>query len=113
MRELADLGVTASAVPGGVAFAGGWDACYRANLWSRLASRILWRIGEFRYRNEQEVYAAARAIDWPRYFGVELVRPLVAGRWPTSVLVHVAVLIAYAAAGYGIALYFARRRFTA
>jgi putative N6-adenine-specific DNA methylase len=71
VRELADLDLKASAVPGGVAFAGGWDACYRANLWSRLASRILWRIGEFSYRNEQEVYAAARAIDWPRYFRVE------------------------------------------
>ena len=61
----------ANAVPGGVAFTGGWDACYRANLWSRLASRVLWRIQEFRYRNEQEVYAAARAIDWPSYFAVQ------------------------------------------
>src|SRR5436190_12619554 len=57
------------------------------------------------------VLVVAQAL--PLYLGVELVRPLVAGRWPTSVLVHVAVLIAYAAAGYGIALYFARRRFTA
>ena len=71
MQELAALGIAANAVPGGVAFAGGWDACYRANLWSRLASRILWRIGDFRYRNEQEIYAAARAVDWPRYFRVE------------------------------------------
>jgi putative N6-adenine-specific DNA methylase len=71
VRELADLGITAQAVPGGVAFAGGWDACYRANLWSRLASRILWRVGEFRYRNEQELYAGAGAIEWPRYFRVE------------------------------------------
>ncbi|MFN2645577.1 MAG: class I SAM-dependent RNA methyltransferase [Burkholderiales bacterium] len=71
VRELADLDIGAAAVPGGVSFAGGWDACYRANLWSRLASRVLWRIGEFRYRNDEEVYAAARAIDWPRYFRVE------------------------------------------
>jgi lipooligosaccharide transport system permease protein len=56
------------------------------------------------------VLAVAQAL--PLYHGVELVRPLVAGNWPTSVLVHVAVLIAYAAAGYGIALHFARRRFT-
>jgi putative N6-adenine-specific DNA methylase len=71
VRELAGLEIEAAAVPGGVAFAGGRQACYRANLWSRLASRILWRVGEFRYRDEQEVYAAARAIDWPRYFRVE------------------------------------------
>jgi putative N6-adenine-specific DNA methylase len=71
VRELGELGAAANAVPGGVAFTGGWDACYRANLWSRLASRVLWRVGEFRYRNEQDVYAAALAIDWPSYFGVQ------------------------------------------
>ncbi len=72
MRELVGLGIgDAAAVAGGVAFSGGWDACYRANLWSRVASRILWRVGEFAYRNENEVYAAAKAIDWVGYFGVE------------------------------------------
>jgi putative N6-adenine-specific DNA methylase len=63
--------VAATAVPGGAAFAGSWEHCYRANLWSRVASRILWRVAEFDYRNEQDLYAAARAIDWPRYFRVE------------------------------------------
>jgi len=57
------------------------------------------------------VLAVAQAL--PLYHGVQLVRPLVAGSWPTNVLIHVAVLLAYAAAGYAIALYFARRRFTA
>lgn len=72
MRELAALGIKdAAAVPGGVAFSGGWDACYRANLWSRVASRILWRVAEFDYRDEHDLYAAVRAIDWPRYFAVE------------------------------------------
>ena len=71
MRELAALDITANAVPGGVAFSGAWEACYRANLWSRIASRILWRVAEFDYRNESELYSAARAIDWPRHFRVE------------------------------------------
>ncbi len=71
MRELAELDINAGAVPGGVAFPGGWDACYRANLWSRIASRILWRVAEFDYRSEHDLYAAVRAIDWPRYFHVE------------------------------------------
>ena len=44
VRELAELDISAAAVPGGVAFPGAWDACYRANLWSRIASRILWRL---------------------------------------------------------------------
>jgi putative N6-adenine-specific DNA methylase len=71
-RELGSLGVTdAAALPGGVAFTGEWQACYRANLWSRLASRILWRIGHFDYQNEHDLYAAVKAIDWPRYFRVE------------------------------------------
>jgi len=71
VQELAELGVTASAVPGGVASAGSWEHCYRANLWSRIASRILWRIAEFDYRNEHELYDAVKRIDWPRHFRVE------------------------------------------
>jgi putative N6-adenine-specific DNA methylase len=71
-RELSALGIQgASAVPGGVAFAGGWEACYRANLWSRVASRILWRVAEFDYKNEHDVYAAAKAVDWTKYFALE------------------------------------------
>ena len=71
-RELAALGAQdAHAVPGGVAFSGGWRDCYAANLRSRLASRILWRIGAFEYRNEADLYQAARAIDWKRHFDVE------------------------------------------
>ena len=71
-KELESLGaLRARAVPGGVSFSGTWEACYRANLWSRIASRVLWKIGEFAYRSEDEVYAAAKAVDWPRYFAVE------------------------------------------
>jgi putative N6-adenine-specific DNA methylase len=71
VHELAGLDISATAVAGGVAFAGDWPSCYRANLWSRLASRILWRVAEFDYRNEQDLYAAVHAIDWARYFRVE------------------------------------------
>jgi putative N6-adenine-specific DNA methylase len=71
VHELAGLEIAATAVPGGVSFAGPWDACYRANLWSRLASRILWRVAQLDYRNEHDLYAAVRAIEWPRYFRVE------------------------------------------
>jgi putative N6-adenine-specific DNA methylase len=61
----------ANPVPGGVAFSGTWETCYRANLWSRLASRILWRVADFSYRNEGELYAAAKAVDWTRHFTVK------------------------------------------
>ncbi|MCX7961540.1 MAG: THUMP domain-containing protein [Burkholderiales bacterium] len=70
--ELAALGAHApQAVPGGVAFGGERRTCYAANLWSRLASRILWRIAEFDCRDERALYEATRAIDWPRYFALE------------------------------------------
>ena len=55
--------------PGGVAFAGDWPQAYRANLESRIASRVLWKILEAPYRNETEIYDAVRALPWPEYFG--------------------------------------------
>jgi putative N6-adenine-specific DNA methylase len=40
----------------------------RANLESRLASRILWRVGGGPYGDEHALYALAKAIDWKRLF---------------------------------------------
>jgi putative N6-adenine-specific DNA methylase len=72
LEEIQALGgKQAASVPGGVAFTGEWETCYRVNLWSRVASRVLWRVGEFAYRNEDDLYAAARAIAWQEYFSVE------------------------------------------
>jgi putative N6-adenine-specific DNA methylase len=56
---------------GGVHFRGDFAACYAANLESRIATRILWRVAEAPYRNEQDVYEAAHAVDWPARFRVE------------------------------------------
>jgi len=53
---------------GGVGFAGELSFAYRANLESRLASRILWRVGGGAYRNEHDLYALVHAIGWPRHF---------------------------------------------
>ncbi len=70
--ELAALGAQRVAqVPGGVAFSGDWRVCYTANLWSRLASRVLWRVAEFGYGGEEDLYEAARKLDWPRLFALE------------------------------------------
>jgi lipooligosaccharide transport system permease protein len=54
--------------------------------------------------------AVAKAL--PLYHGVQIVRPLVAGGPPPDLLLHVTVLLAYAAAGFAVAIYFARRRFS-
>lgn len=53
---------------GGVSFTGPFDLAYRANLESRLASRVLWRVGGGAYRDEGDVYARAADLDWPRWF---------------------------------------------
>jgi len=53
--------------------------------------------------------AVAKAL--PLYHGVQIVRPLVAGGPPPDLLLHAAVLLGYAAAGYAAAIYFARKRF--
>jgi putative N6-adenine-specific DNA methylase len=71
-QELTSLGAQdVRSVAGGASFSGDWRICMRANLWSRTASRILWRVGEFDYRNEQDIYERAKAIDWPGFFSVE------------------------------------------
>jgi lipooligosaccharide transport system permease protein len=54
--------------------------------------------------------AVAKAL--PLYHGVQIVRPLVAGGPPPNLLLHVGVLLGYAAAGYALAIYFARKRFS-
>ena len=56
------------AVGGGVFFRGEWFLCYRANLESRTASRILWRITGAPYRDEQDIYRIAFAPRWTDWF---------------------------------------------
>ncbi len=69
LRTLGAQAVTPAA--GGVAFEGSWETCYAANFHSRIASRVLWRIGGFGYATEEDVYAAARAIPWSKHFSVD------------------------------------------
>ena len=56
---------------GGAHFRGDLAACYAANLESRIATRILWRVAEAPYRSEQDVYEATHAQDWPARFRVD------------------------------------------
>lgn len=71
--ELTSFGATAvKATDGGVGFSGDWPTCYRVNLQSRLASRILWRVqAPTPYRNEQDVYKATYDLPWTRWFDVK------------------------------------------
>jgi putative N6-adenine-specific DNA methylase len=71
-QELAGHGATGCAIePGGVAFAGALRIAYAANLHSRFASRILWRVLRSDYANEDDVYAAARSVAWEQWFGAD------------------------------------------
>ena len=67
--ELAQLGAQAVvATRGGVEFSGPFELCYKANLESRIASRVLWRVFHGRYRSEQDLYRAAYDLPWPDWF---------------------------------------------
>jgi putative N6-adenine-specific DNA methylase len=68
-EELLRLGAhEAAPVDGGVAFGGEERLLYRANLESRLASRVLLAVGRSRYRKEEDIYRAARELDWAAEF---------------------------------------------
>ena len=65
-------GETSSRAEGGVAFTGSFGLAYRVNLESRLASRVLWRVFEGPYQNEQDVYEATRGLPWADWFSNRL-----------------------------------------
>jgi putative N6-adenine-specific DNA methylase len=70
-EELTALGAgNVAPVEGGVAFSGALPVCYAANLESRVASRVLWQVGQTHYRSEHDLFEAARALPWPRLFDV-------------------------------------------
>ena len=55
-------------IPGGVHFACEWAACYAANLHSRIATRILWRVAHGSYAKEDDIYQLALGTPWPTWF---------------------------------------------
>lgn len=68
-EDLAVAGVAESRqIPGGVHFVADWPACYAANLHSRIATRILWRVARGPYAKEDDIYRQALALPWPTWF---------------------------------------------
>lgn len=57
-------------LPGGAHFSGDWPTCYRANLESRIATRILWHIAQGAYSREEDIYKLALSIRWFDYFAL-------------------------------------------
>jgi putative N6-adenine-specific DNA methylase len=71
-EELAQLGARdCKAVEAGVGLEAPLEFAYVANLHSRIASRLLWQVARFAYRNEDDVYAGAKAVRWGEHFAPE------------------------------------------
>ena len=72
VEDLTAVGVMDSqAIPGGVHFSAEWPACYAANLHSRIATRILWRVAHGRYAKEDDIYKLALDTPWAKWFGAK------------------------------------------
>ena len=71
-EELAACGVTEVKVErGGVACVGSLEQAYRACLWSRVANRVLLKIGEFPAPTPEALYDGVRGIDWGEHLTVD------------------------------------------
>jgi|TARA_B110000008_G_scaffold192227_1_gene190927 putative N6-adenine-specific DNA methylase len=57
-------------VDGGVSFSGSLETMYRANLESRIATRILFRLKKGEYESEEDLYNSALSIKWTSLFDV-------------------------------------------
>ncbi|MGE0684073.1 MAG: class I SAM-dependent RNA methyltransferase [Candidatus Binatia bacterium] len=67
--ELEQLGAQdVTDLPGGVSFSGPFALCYAVNLHSRIASRVLWRVFHGAYRDEHDIFQAAKALPWETWF---------------------------------------------
>ncbi len=74
LSEISQLGTTLkihNQVPGGVHCSGSLTDAYRINLHSRIASRVLMRIAQSAYLNENDIYDLALAQPWEEWFDVD------------------------------------------
>ncbi|MBN1412964.1 MAG: bifunctional 23S rRNA (guanine(2069)-N(7))-methyltransferase RlmK/23S rRNA (guanine(2445)-N(2))-methyltransferase RlmL [Spirochaetales bacterium] len=72
LSELAGLGASElKETPGGVWFASDLPTAYKACLYSRIASRILFPVGEFPASGEQELYENGKRIPWDDHLTVK------------------------------------------
>ena len=69
--ELTNLGVKEiKVVDGGIKFESTTEIMYRANLTSRIATRILCRVSNGNYKTEDDLYNAAVNVKWANLFDV-------------------------------------------
>jgi 23S rRNA (guanine2445-N2)-methyltransferase / 23S rRNA (guanine2069-N7)-methyltransferase len=71
--ELLALGAqTARETVAGVSFSGPRALAYRACLWSRLANRVLWPLGDVPAADADGLYESLRALDWGKLFASDV-----------------------------------------
>jgi putative N6-adenine-specific DNA methylase len=58
------------ATDGGVSFEGNLEIMYRVNLYSRIATRVMSRVGQGSYTTEEDIYKATFKLNWPSLFKV-------------------------------------------
>ncbi len=67
-RELFHMGINpGETTPGGVSFSGKIEHVMRANLWSRVANRVVVRVDEFHASTFHELERRAKKIEWSRF----------------------------------------------
>ena len=67
--EIRDAGGgNAETAHGGVLFTGDTETCYRVNLESRIATRVMRQLAQGSYAREEDIYQLARNVNWPRLF---------------------------------------------
>jgi 23S rRNA G2445 N2-methylase RlmL len=67
-QELSEIGVKPlERLPGGVRFESNWEGCYKANLYSRIASRILKPVLDFTAYEPEELYRHVQRHDFTKY----------------------------------------------
>jgi putative N6-adenine-specific DNA methylase len=66
--ELKDLGLKVrQSISGGVEFSGKPEDLWRANLWSRVANRVVVRVDEFHANSFHELERRAKKVEWGRF----------------------------------------------
>ncbi len=71
-KELTDIGLAAvQGAQAGCKFQGNWSDVWRANLYSRLATRILVQIAHANIRGEDDLRALALQTPWEQWLGAE------------------------------------------
>ena len=67
-EEIQRLGVDSLQINNrAVVFEGDLSTMYRANMWLRTASRVLWEIGNFKAQNAEDIYREIKKIDWSQH----------------------------------------------